>query len=116
MPPPTPIHSVPPGTPYVQEFEYWYPFDLRVSGKDLIQNHLTFALYNHTAIFPPHHVRFVWGGLAVLGKREEEGGAAAGGWELACGLLRLLPVPLLLTCSCPPLHTHTHTTPPPSPS
>ena len=34
------------------EFEYWYPFDLRVSGKDLIQNHLTFCLYNHTAIFP----------------------------------------------------------------
>ena len=35
-----------------REFEYWYPFDLRVSGKDLIQNHLTFTLYNHTAIFP----------------------------------------------------------------
>lgn len=35
-----------------QEFEYWYPFDLRVSGKDLIQNHLTFCLYNHTAIWP----------------------------------------------------------------
>lgn len=34
------------------EFEYWYPFDLRVSGKDLIQNHLTFCLYNHTALFP----------------------------------------------------------------
>ena len=34
------------------EFNYWYPFDLRVSGKDLIQNHLTFCLYNHTAIFP----------------------------------------------------------------
>ncbi|GAB4822876.1 hypothetical protein N2152v2_009922 [Parachlorella kessleri] len=33
------------------EFEYWYPFDLRVSGKDLIQNHLTFCLYNHTAIW-----------------------------------------------------------------
>ncbi len=33
------------------EFEFWYPFDLRVSGKDLIQNHLTFALYNHTAIW-----------------------------------------------------------------
>ncbi len=29
-----------------------YPFDLRVSGKDLIQNHLSFTLYNHTAIFP----------------------------------------------------------------
>lgn len=35
-----------------REFEYWYPFDLRVSGKDLIQNHLTFSLYNHTAIWP----------------------------------------------------------------
>lgn len=33
------------------EFEFWYPFDLRVSGKDLIQNHLTFALYTHTAFF-----------------------------------------------------------------
>ncbi|KAL6513845.1 hypothetical protein OROHE_019301 [Orobanche hederae] len=38
-----------------QEFEYWYPFDLRVSGKDLIQNHLTFCIYNHTAIFPERH-------------------------------------------------------------
>lgn len=37
------------------EFEYWYPFDLRVSGKDLIQNHLTFCIYNHTAILPKHH-------------------------------------------------------------
>ena len=33
-----------------QEFEYWYPFDVRTSGKDLIQNHLTFCVYNHTAI------------------------------------------------------------------
>ena len=33
------------------EFNFWYPFDLRVSGKDLIQNHLTFAIYNHTAIW-----------------------------------------------------------------
>ncbi|RAL52879.1 hypothetical protein DM860_007647 [Cuscuta australis] len=38
-----------------QEFEYWYPFDLRVSGKDLIQNHLMFCIYNHTAILPKHH-------------------------------------------------------------
>ncbi|KAL6284759.1 hypothetical protein ACE6H2_015688 [Prunus campanulata] len=38
-----------------QEFEYWYPFDLRVSGKDLIQNHLTFSIYNHTAIMPKKH-------------------------------------------------------------
>jgi len=33
------------------EFNYWYPYDLRVSGKDLIQNHLAFSLYNHTAMF-----------------------------------------------------------------
>ncbi|KAH9256636.1 leucine-tRNA ligase [Batrachochytrium salamandrivorans] len=33
------------------EFEYWYPLDLRVSGKDLIQNHLSMSLYNHTAIW-----------------------------------------------------------------
>ncbi|KAL9997480.1 putative leucine--tRNA ligase [Helianthus debilis subsp. tardiflorus] len=38
-----------------QEFQYWYPVDLRVSGKDLIQNHLTFCIYNHTAIFPKEH-------------------------------------------------------------
>ncbi|KAI1086076.1 leucyl-tRNA synthetase, cytoplasmic [Rostrohypoxylon terebratum] len=35
-----------------REFEYFYPLDLRVSGKDLINNHLTFALYNHIALFP----------------------------------------------------------------
>ncbi|ETN58342.1 leucyl-tRNA synthetase [Anopheles darlingi] len=35
-----------------REFNFWYPVDLRVSGKDLIQNHLTFFLYNHVAIWP----------------------------------------------------------------
>jgi leucyl-tRNA synthetase len=35
-----------------REFEYWYPVDLRVSAKDLIQNHLTMFLYNHAAIWP----------------------------------------------------------------
>ncbi|CAD7000678.1 unnamed protein product [Ceratitis capitata] len=34
-----------------REFEYWYPMDLRVSGKDLTNNHLTFMLYNHAAIW-----------------------------------------------------------------
>jgi len=34
------------------EFEYWYPVDLRVSGKDLIPNHLTYFIYNHIAIWP----------------------------------------------------------------
>ncbi|CAH0561246.1 unnamed protein product [Brassicogethes aeneus] len=35
-----------------REFEYWYPVDLRVSGKDLVQNHLTYFIYNHCAIWP----------------------------------------------------------------
>ncbi|KAI0110003.1 leucyl-tRNA synthetase [Daldinia grandis] len=35
-----------------REFEYFYPLDLRASGKDLINNHLTFFLYNHIALFP----------------------------------------------------------------
>lgn len=33
------------------EFRYWYPVDLRVSGKDLINNHLTMCLFNHNAIW-----------------------------------------------------------------
>ncbi len=35
-----------------KDFEYWYPFDFRNSAKDLIQNHLAFCLFNHTALFP----------------------------------------------------------------
>ncbi|KAH8601856.1 hypothetical protein B0O99DRAFT_648443 [Bisporella sp. PMI_857] len=38
-----------------REFEYWYPLDVRVSGKDLIPNHLTFFVYVHIAIFPPEY-------------------------------------------------------------
>lgn len=35
-----------------EEFTYWYPLDVRCSGKDLIPNHLTFFIFNHVAIFP----------------------------------------------------------------
>jgi len=48
------------------EFSYWYKggFQLRSSGKDLIQNHLTFCIFNHTAIFPKEN----WpGGMGVNG-------------------------------------------------
>lgn len=38
-----------------REFEYFYPLDVRASGKDLIPNHLTFFLYVHLAIFPPEY-------------------------------------------------------------
>lgn len=33
-------------------FEYWYPMNLRCSGKDLVQNHLTMSLFHHAAIWP----------------------------------------------------------------
>ncbi|MCI4371642.1 MAG: leucine--tRNA ligase, partial [Thermoplasmata archaeon] len=35
-----------------EEFTYWYPLDLRNTGKDLVQNHMAFCLFNHTAMFP----------------------------------------------------------------
>jgi leucyl-tRNA synthetase len=35
-----------------REFEFWYPVDCRVSGKDLVTNHLTMLLYNHAACLP----------------------------------------------------------------
>lgn len=39
-----------------REFSFWYPMDLRSSGKDLIPNHLTYTIYNHCAIWEqePH--------------------------------------------------------------
>jgi leucyl-tRNA synthetase len=42
------------------EFQYFYPLDSRHSGRDLVPNHLTFMIFNHTAIFPealwPHQI------------------------------------------------------------
>jgi len=38
-----------------RDFEYWYPVDLRSSGKDLVANHLLFFLFHHIAIFPPKY-------------------------------------------------------------
>ena len=41
-----------------EEFLYWYKngFQVRNSGKDLIQNHLTFCMLNHVAIFPEENL------------------------------------------------------------
>lgn len=47
--------SVPSLKTMKQEFEYWYPLDFRNSGKDLIQNHLSFCIFNHVAIFKKAH-------------------------------------------------------------
>jgi leucyl-tRNA synthetase len=33
------------------DMDYWYPVDLRSSGKDLVPNHLLFFLFHHVAIF-----------------------------------------------------------------
>ncbi|TLZ62223.1 MAG: leucine--tRNA ligase [Methanobacteriota archaeon] len=47
-----------------REFEYWYPLDLRHTGKDLVQNHMTFCVFNHVALFPESQ----WPkGLGVVG-------------------------------------------------
>ncbi len=34
-----------------REFEYFYPLDFRNSGKDLVQNHLTYCIFQHVAIW-----------------------------------------------------------------
>jgi leucyl-tRNA synthetase len=35
-----------------KEFLYFYALDSRHSGRDLVPNHLTFMIFNHTAVFP----------------------------------------------------------------
>jgi len=37
------------------EFNYWYPLDLRHTAIAHITNHLTFFIFNHAAIFPKKH-------------------------------------------------------------
>jgi len=35
-----------------REFQHWYSVNVRFSGKDLVPNHLTYYIYNHTAMWP----------------------------------------------------------------
>ena len=55
-----------------REFTYWYPVDLRVSAKELVPNHLSFFIFQHTALFPreqwPRAIG-VNGMLAIEGKK-----------------------------------------------
>lgn len=37
-----------------REFQFWFPTDMRVSGRDLQGNHLIFYVYNNVALFPEH--------------------------------------------------------------
>jgi len=53
------------------EFLYWYPLDMRISAKELLPNHLTFFLFQHTALFPDHLPKGVGvnGMLSIEGKK-----------------------------------------------
>ncbi len=52
------------------EFLYWYPVDIRGSGKDLVGNHLTFFIFHHVALFGRSH----WPrGISVNGYIKLEG-------------------------------------------
>ncbi len=54
------------------EFGYWYPMDLRQSGKDLIHNHLTYCIFQHQAIFPQElrpRIMSTNGHLAISGQK-----------------------------------------------
>ncbi|GMM33715.1 leucine--tRNA ligase [Saccharomycopsis crataegensis] len=47
-----------------REFEFFYPLDESISGKDLIPNHLTFWIYTNVAIYPK---KFWPGGVRANG-------------------------------------------------
>lgn len=50
-----------------REFMYWYPVDVRVSGKDLVNNHLVFFLYIHQAIWGKQAPRCLPKGIRLNG-------------------------------------------------
>jgi len=53
-----------------EEWDYWYPVDVRCSANDLIQNHLTFFLFHHAELFEKPR----WpGGITVMGMGLLEG-------------------------------------------
>jgi leucyl-tRNA synthetase len=50
-----------------REFTYWYPLDLRTSGKDLINNHIIFFLYTHQAIWGEKAPQYLPQGVRLNG-------------------------------------------------
>jgi leucyl-tRNA synthetase len=55
-----------------KEYNYWYPVDIRISGIDLISNHLSMALYNHYAVLGPKSLPksyYINGHLLLDGKK-----------------------------------------------
>ncbi|TRM73885.1 leucine--tRNA ligase, partial [Sulfolobus sp. E5] len=55
-----------------KEFMYWYPVDQRHTGRDLIQNHIPFYIYNHLAILGERYLprRIVTNGFVRVGGRK----------------------------------------------
>ncbi|MFB6216282.1 MAG: leucine--tRNA ligase, partial [Candidatus Aenigmatarchaeota archaeon] len=55
-----------------RSFNYWYPLDWRSSADELVENHLTFFILHHSALFPEDK----WpGGIAAWGMGTLEGKA-----------------------------------------
>jgi leucyl-tRNA synthetase len=54
-----------------KSFEYWYPLDWRLSAQELVQNHLTFFIFHHAAIFAKNRLPK---GIATWGMGLLEGG------------------------------------------
>ncbi len=53
-----------------ESFDYWYPLDWRTSANELVQNHLTFMMFHHEALFEQdYHPR----GIAAWGMVQLEG-------------------------------------------
>ncbi|AEO70196.1 uncharacterized protein THITE_2121281 [Thermothielavioides terrestris NRRL 8126] len=50
-----------------REFTYWYPLDVRVSGKDLVNNHFVFFLYIHQAIWGKQAPQYLPKGIRLNG-------------------------------------------------
>lgn len=50
-----------------REFTYWYPLDVRISGKDLINNHLIFFLYIHQAVWGKAAPEYLPRGIRING-------------------------------------------------
>ncbi|KAM7205367.1 leucyl-tRNA synthetase, class Ia, archaeal/eukaryotic cytosolic [Rhypophila sp. PSN 637] len=50
-----------------REFTYWYLLDVRICGKDLVNNHLVFFLYIHQAILGEKQERYLPKGIRING-------------------------------------------------
>jgi leucyl-tRNA synthetase len=50
-----------------RSFKFWYPLDVRISGKDLLNNHLIFMLYVHQAIWGPTRPQYLPRGIRANG-------------------------------------------------